>query len=163
MSTVPDTATELASTLRSDLEAAREMNHAPAIAHSLRFVLENVVIFGLVLRHLCYFGVAVAAETWRRGTEPVFRPDEDSPGVNWNYLAPGFEHRRQSRWEIRLAGFYTLVVGFIGYQTIAPFPMPAHTRMLVIANFGVMFLDPAWTEVYLAFKSRGSDSESNTK
>jgi hypothetical protein len=160
MSTMADTASKLASSLRSDVQAARETDHA--VFHTLRFVLENVLIFGLVLRHLCYFGVAFAAETWRRGEEPVFTLEHD-PGVNWNYLAPGFEHYRQSRWEIRLAGFYTIAAGFLFYRMIAFFPMPGHTRALVFANFGVMFLEPAWTEIYLAIKSGSSDLESNIK
>lgn len=154
MTILQDSATRVLNALRRDLESASDVERP--ILHSVRFLLELVVMLGLGIRGLAYVMTAGVLENVRtEGEFDGFTP-EDDPVLRWSYIGPGFEHAKQSRLEIRLAGFATLVAGWVLYKTLIVFRLDTIELAFVYANFGVLFLEPAWTEVYLGYK--GSDS-----
>lgn len=129
-------------------DASDAANADQPIFHSLRFLVEIPAGFALVLRSLCYMAAGGIAESYRRTGDPVFdNPDEEC--VRYSWLGPGFEHAAQDKWEIRLAGLFCLVLGFVFYQGFAVFPLTLVEHGLLSVTCGALVLEPAWTEVYL--------------
>lgn len=145
--------------LAFDVEA-RDLRRPRAWLAFARYVVELAVVFGLGVRGLCYFTAAFVAESIRLGHEPVF-DDADSVELRWAVSGPGFEHERQSRWEIRLAAVFCVAAAVVLFKTIAVFPMDGLQAAALYANCGVLVLDPAWAEVYFQITSDSGDSLNN--
>jgi hypothetical protein len=138
--------------VRKDASDARDADQP--VMQSLRFLVEIPAGFGLVLRSLCYLAAAGVAERVRLDEDEAVVFDTPSEEcVRYSWLGPGFEHAHQSKWEIRLAGFLCLLLGFVFYRGFAPFPLSPVERALLWVTSGALVLEPAWTEVYLGKQS----------
>lgn len=141
--------------VRGDIRAWMAADHR--VLAGLRYAVEVTAVVGLGLRQLCYVAAAVVMEDVRRGFDadgdvdvdsvPVF----DSGGVaaRWAWTGPGFEHPRQSRWEVRLAAVFCVVVGVGFYEMLAYFPLTVVERSLLWVTCGTLVVEPAWMHLYL--------------
>lgn len=117
--------------------------------HGVRYGVELVVGFALLVRGCAYLWVAsVVAVVRTAGAFDAWTGDSGEV-MHWHYLAPGFEHDQQTKWEIRYAGFACLLAGVALYHVLALLAS-GRAMLLLYANTGVLVLEPAWTELYFA-------------
>lgn len=136
-----------AAVVREDAQAAVEADRV--VLHGLRFVVEVVAVLGHVLRALCYFMAAAVMETVRTGEDPVFDESYDVT-MRLSWLGPGWEHNRQTAFEMRLAAVFCVVAGFVFYETFVYFPLTPVERGLLWATCGTLVVEPAYVRLYLS-------------
>lgn len=137
--------------VRRDAETAIAADHS--FLHSLRFLVEIPTVVGHVLRALCYLLAAATMEVVRTGKDPVFDERSDVT-LRLSWLGPGWEHNRQTKFEIRLAAVFCVVVGFVFYETLVYFYLNQIERALLWATCGTLVVEPAFVRLYLSQADR---------
>lgn len=136
-----------AAVVREDAQTAVEADHS--LLHSIRFLLEIPTVVGHVLRVLCYLLAAAVMEAVRTGEDVVF--DESyNVTMRLSWLGPGWEHHRQTKFEMRLAAVFCVVFGFVFYETLVYFYLNQIERAFLWATCGTLVVEPAYVRVYLS-------------